>query len=234
MEDTKVRFYLKRFFGNRSIINFNDMETTEPVSKVFGFDRGTPIDRYYIEKFYNENAEYIKDIVLEIADSNYSNKFGGKKVSQFEVLHLTSENKLATLIGDLTKPETIPHNKVNCFICVQTLNFIFDIREAILSSFKVLKNGGVFLGTVSGISQISRYDMDRWGDYWRFTNLSILKLFEETFGKGNVQVFTYGNVLSSVCFLKGLSLEDIPNKNFLDKHDPDYQIIIGIRAFKRI
>jgi hypothetical protein len=34
-----------------------------------------------------------------------------------------------------------------------------------------LKPGGVLLATVSGISQISRYDMYRWGDYWRFTTL---------------------------------------------------------------
>ena len=63
----------------------------------------------------------------------------------------------------------------------QTLLVIFDFRAAIANCYRALKPGGVLLATFPGISQISRYDMDRWGDYWRFTDLSARRLFEEVF-----------------------------------------------------
>lgn len=92
--------------------------------------------------------------------------------------------------------------------------------------------GGVGLITVAGISQISRYDMDRWGDYWRFTDLSIKKAFEEIFGEGNVDVETYGNVLATTAFLQGISSEELTKKELFYK-DKDYQMTITIKAVKR-
>ena len=129
----------------------------------------------------------------------------------------------------MTKPETLPRERIDCFICTQTLNFIFDVPKAIEGSYKVLKQGGTLLCTVSGISQISRYDMDRWGDYWRFTDLSIRKLMESVFGEGNVEIVTFGNALAATAFLQGLAIDDLP---LLDKKDLDYQITIGIKATK--
>jgi len=226
----KIIRTLKKRILERPII-FEDFSRTEPVSRSFGFDRGTPIDRYYIDKFLVENQKDIQGNILEVAENTYSKKFG-LNVSSYEILHYDDSNKNATIIGDLTRPETLPEEKIDCFICTQTLNFIFDIQKAILGCYKLLKHGGVLLCTVSGISQISRYDMDRWGDYWRFTDLSIRKLFESVFNKDNITVTTFGNVLSATAFLQGLSVKDLPKKELLDKHDVDYQITIGIRAIK--
>jgi hypothetical protein len=226
----KIIKALKRRILKRTITSIH-LSRIEPISRLFGFDRGTPIDRYYIDKFLTENQKDIKGNILEIAENTYSKKFG-QNVSSYEILHFDDSNKNATIIGDLTKPETLPEQKIDCFICTQTLNFIFDLQKAIFGCYKLLKMGGVLLSTVSGISQISRYDMDRWGDFWRFTDLSIRKLFETVFPKDNITITTYGNVLSATAFLQGLSVEDLPKKKLLDKHDIDYQITIGIRTIK--
>lgn len=225
----KLRRIISSFF--RKPVDFNDQYRTTPVSCSFGFDRGMPIDRYYINSFLKQNRNDISGHVLEIAESTYSKQFG-HRIEKYEILHYDDTNMKATIIGDLTKPETLPENRIDCFICTQTLNFIYDVHKAIEGSYKVLKEGGVFLCTVSGISQISRYDMDRWGDYWRFTSLSIQKMVEEVFGKGNVQVQTYGNVLAATTFLQGLAVDDLPDSSLLDINDPDYQITIGVRAIK--
>jgi hypothetical protein len=74
--------------------------------------------------------------------------------------------------------------------------------------------------------------MDRWGDYWRFTDLSIRLLMENVFGKGNVEVTTFGNVLAATAFLKGLATDDFPDVKILDEKDEDYQVTIGITARK--
>ena len=224
---------IRRIVGSlfRRPIDFSDQLRTEPISRKFGFDRGCPIDRYYIDSFLKQNQNLITGSVLEIAESTYGKQFG-HDIASYEVLHYDDSNKKATIVGDLTKPETLPKERIDCFICTQTLNFIFDVPKAIEGSYKVLKQGGTLLCTVSGISQISRYDMDRWGDYWRFTDLSIRKLMESVFGEGNVEIVTFGNALAATAFLQGLAIDDLPDTSLLDKKDLDYQITIGIKATK--
>jgi len=146
-------------------------------------------------------------------------------------LHYTHDNPKATIIGDLTNVSTLPKNKIDCFILTQTLNFIYDFKSAIKGTYSILKPGGVAIAIVAGISQISRYDMDRWGDYWRFTDLSMKKSFEEVFGIGNVEVETYGNVLAATAFLQGICAEELTEKE-LFYQDKDYQVTIAIRAKK--
>lgn len=212
-------------------VNFQDLGQTAPISAVFGLDRGTPIDRYYIERFLQGKAQLIRGRVLEIGDSTYSRRFGGEKVEAFEVLHATAGNKAATIIGDLTDASTLPENEIDCFICTQTFNFIFDVQKAVEGAHHLLKPGGMLLATVAGISQISRYDMDRWGDYWRFTTASVQKLFEPVF-KGGLEVESFGNVMAACAFLQGVAVEDLPDVSLLDRHDPDYQMLIAIIARK--
>jgi hypothetical protein len=227
----KIRKVLHSFRRKFSPPNWNNLRSVHPVSRTFGLDRGTPIDRYYIEKFLKNESVHIKGIVLEVAESTYSKAFGHGVIS-YEVLH-TQKNMGVTILGDLTTPLSLPANKIDCFICTQTFNFIYDVKSAIQGSFHLLKPGGVLLATMAGLSQISRYDMDRWGDYWRFTTLSAKKLFAEQYGEENVEVHSYGNVLSSIAFLEGIAAEEL-NKKELDHLDQDYQIILTVKAIKSL
>lgn len=212
-------------------VRFNDVASTEPVSRRFGGDRGQPLDRHYIEGFLRRHAGDIRGRVLEIGDSTYTRAFG-QSVGAADVLHATADNNAATIVGDLTKAETLPAGSYDCLICTQTLNFIYDAAAAVRGIEHVLRPGGIALVTVAGISQISRYDMDRWGDYWRFTNASAARLFEPVFGSA-VEIETHGNVAAAIGLLQGLAVEDLPDRTVLDQQDPDYQVIVTIRARKR-
>lgn len=205
--------------------------STKPVSNIFGLDRGVPIDRLYIEHFLKTHNVDIKGRVLEVAESIYTKKFG-TNVDVSQILHFDESNNQATIVGDLSAPQDLPESITDCFICTQTLNFIYDVKSAIVGCHKLLTDGGVFLGTVAGLSQISRYDMDRWGDYWRFTDLSIRKMFEEVFGEGHVEIKIYGNALAATAFIQGLAVEDIFSVKKLMQEDNNFQLIIGIRAVK--
>lgn len=223
---------LLRYLTRRKVrVIFNDLTTNQPVSPIFGLDRGTPIDRYYIENFLRKNAHYIRGRVLEVGDSDYSRRFSGGKAESFEVLHAVPGNKAATIVGDLTDPATLPENFIDCFICTQTFNFIYDLQKAVNGAHHLLKPGGVLLATVAGISQISRYDMDRWGDYWRFTTASVRKLFAPVF-KGGVEIESFGNVLAACAYLQGITVEDLPDKTLLDESAADYQMLISVVARK--
>ncbi|AAM31799.1 putative methyltransferase [Methanosarcina mazei Go1] len=212
-------------------IELGRLNCTEPVSSNFGFERGRPIDRYYINIFLSQNTNDVRGRVLEISDNGYTKRLGGKKVKQSDVLHAVEGNPKATIVSDITKADNIPSDSFDCIILTQTLQFIYDTKSAVRHLHRILKPNGVLLATMSGISQISRYDMDHWGEYWRFTTASAKQLFEEEFLPENIEVKAYGNVLSSTAFLYGLAVEDLKTEQ-LDYHDPNYQMLVTVRAVK--
>jgi SAM-dependent methyltransferase len=212
-------------------VNLQGMTRTSPISFNFGWERGTPIDRYYIENFFRKNGNLIRGQVLEVGDTRYSKRFTEGGVESSNALHVTPGNKGATIIGDLTNTATLPASAFDCFICAQTFQYTFEIRKAVEGAYYLLKPGGVLLATVPGISQISRMDADSFGEYWRFTTDSITRLFNPVFG-GGIEVHSSGNVLSSTAFLQGIALEELPDRSLLDEADHDYQMIITIVARK--
>jgi SAM-dependent methyltransferase len=212
-------------------VQFGSLRRVAPISREFGLDRGQCIDRYYIEAFLSHHAADISGRVLEIGDDRYTRKFGGKRVSCSDVLNLRSGDPNTTLVGDLVKAEHISSDAFDCIVLTQTLQFIYDVRAALGHLHRVLKPGGVLLATAAGISQISRYDMERWGEYWRFTTLSLRRLFEECFPATNIDVQACGNVLAVIAFLEGLSATELRREE-LDHRDPDYELLITVRAVK--
>lgn len=212
-------------------VNIGSLRRLTPISRHFGIDRGLSIARYYIDRFLHTYASNIQGHVLEIGDDNYTRKFGGDRIIKSDVLHVVEGNPLATIVADLTCADHIPSNIFDCIIFTQTLQFIYDVRAAIRTLYRILKPGGVLLATCHGISQISRSDMDCWGEYWRFTTLSARLLFEEVFPEENIEVRAHGNVLAAISFLHGLAAEEL-TKQELDYHDPDFELMITVKAVK--
>lgn len=212
--------------------DFGDFRRTEPVSRVFGLDRGSPIDRHYIEAFLAEHASAVRGRVLEIGDATYTKRFGSDRVTASDVLHATDGGEGATIVADLTHAPEIASNTFDCIIITQTLQFTFRMTEMVAELHRILAPGGVVLCTVPGISQISRYDMDRWGDYWRLTTRSARELFETVFPGDDLEVRAYGNVLSATALLQGLAVHELTTAE-LDVADDDYQVIVAVVARKK-
>ncbi|MCC7359377.1 MAG: methyltransferase domain-containing protein [Anaerolineales bacterium] len=201
------------------------------MSRVFGLDRGPSIDRYYIERFLAQNAPAIVGRVLEIGDDTYTRQFGGSRVLRSDVLHAVPGNERATVVADLAQADNLATDVYDCIICTQTLQCIYDIHLVVAQLHRILRPGGVLLATAPGISQVSRYDMDRWGDYWRFTTKSMTRLIGEQFEPQLTSVTAHGNVLVAAAFLYGLALTEMRPAE-LDADDPDYQLVITARAKK--
>lgn len=230
---------VKRIFGRGSKIfvpkqgniRLGDLRRTMPFSKAFGYDRGGPIDRYYIEGFLRENAAYIHGHTLEIGDDIYTLTYGGNKVIKRDILYIDDSDPHATIIGDLSRADHIPSATFDCIILIQTLHLIYDFHAAIKHCERILKPGGALLLTVPGISQV---DYGEWGDtwYWSFTGKAIYQSLCECFEPYNIQVHTYGNVLAATAFLYGMGREEITQAE-KDEIDPHYQVIIAARAVKK-
>ncbi len=212
-------------------IDFSSMNRLEPLSRIFGLDRGLPIDRYYITRFLSKHSSDVRGHVLEIAEDTYTRRFGGHRVTESDILSI-EESPWTTIVADLTAADHIPSNTFDCIICTETLHLIYDVRAAIRTLHRILKPDGVLLATGPGISQISREAMDRWGDHWRFTTRSARRLFEEVFPPDGVSVNAHGNVLAAAAFLYGVVTQELKREE-LDYHDRDYELEITIRAVKQ-
>ncbi len=213
-------------------VEFGDLGRIRPISRVSGYDRGLPIDRYYIERFLSAHAFDIGGHVLEIGDDFYTRKFGGNRVTRSDVLHVVQGNPKATIIADLTSADHVPSDTFDCIIFTQTLQMIYDARSALRHLHRILKPGGVVLATAHGISKINRREgVDPWGEYWHFTTQSVRRLFTEVFQSDNVTVKARGNVFAAIAFLHGLASEEL-HQEALDYPDPDYEVLIMVRAIK--
>ena len=216
----------------RGSVSFGDLRRVTPVSGKFGLDRGRPIDRYYIEGFLADSAQHIYGRCLELGDAYYTNTLGADRVTQADVLHVVAGNPEATIIADLTDAPHIPSDAFDCIIFTQSLQMIVDMGAALATLHRILKPGGMLLLTTSGISKVGRrLGRDDWGEYWRLTAQGVEVLAAQHFPGAEVEVIPYGNVLTAVAYLQGLSLEELEPAE-LDYVDPDYEVIVAARIRK--
>jgi SAM-dependent methyltransferase len=224
---------LKRLVGRPPVGEVRLLRRLSPISPTFGFERGQPIDRYYIENFLARHAEDIRGRVLEIRENSYTRRYGGERVHVSDVLDVAEDNRRATIHADLTRADHVPSDAFDCIILTQTLHFIYDVRSATQTLYRILKPGGVLLATFPGISKTGCRECGKHGEYycWMFTQLSARRLLEETFPAADLRIEAHGNVLAAISFLHGLAAEELRQEE-LDHHDPDYEILITLRAVK--
>lgn len=215
---------------DRSLDSLLSMKT-EPVDAYFGRKRGEPVDRYYIEKFLDEHKQFIHGKCLEIAEDTYTRKFGEERVTEAMMLHVEGWGN-NVVKGNLETGEGVTEDTFDTMIITQTLMFIYDVESAVRHIFSGLVKGGSALITVSGISQIARYDDDNWGMFHSFYMSGLKRIFYPVFGEENVEIVHYGNVKTAMAFLYGAAREELSRADF-DACDADYPVIYGIHARKQ-
>lgn len=222
MSATTLKRRVRRRLGLRP--DFGHLDVTEPVSRNFGFDRGTPVDRYYIDRFLRGQRHCIVGRTLEIGDDSYTVEHGGTAVTQRDVLHIDPAFP-ATFHGDLSQAGVLPAESFDCAIVTQTLHLIYDMPAAVAQLHAALRPGGTLLVTSPGISQIAD---DVWGKtwYWSLTPASLTRMLDDAFGTGRASVSCYGNVFAATALLQGFAVEELPRRK-LDVIDTLYPVIVA-------
>lgn len=227
-----VRLTRQRWFsgGGFGAFRFGDFAAIRPVCADFGFSRGLPIDRYYVEAFLARHSADIRGRALEVGDAAYCERFG--RVSHQDVLHVNNGVPQATITGDLSRAGVLPRGVFDSMVITQTLHMIYDMPAAVRELYAGLKPGGILLLTCPGISRVDRADWkDTW--YWSLTEASVRRMFSEVFGDDNCEFDIYGNVYSATCFLHGLGLGEVDEKK-LDVLDAGFPVILTVRAHKPV
>jgi SAM-dependent methyltransferase len=199
---------------------------TRPLSGNFGYDRGTPIDRYYLDEFVRENNIDVHGDVLEVKSSGYADRFGSG-VTNMHVLDVDTGNDRATVVADLGEPGSLPAAAYDCFLLMQTLQYVTRPEIALANAWQALRPGGVLLLTVPTAQMI-----ETWlPDLWRFTPAGVAKLVKHACAGAEAEVRGYGNALACSAFLLGLAAQEL-RRDHLREHDPAFPVVACARLRK--
>lgn len=196
---------MKRWLVDRLLArDANLYARLKPVSLEWGFDRGTPIDRYYIESFLEQHRSTVRGDVLELLNNDYTRRYGNDKVIRSHILDIDSSNTAATIVVDLAKEAALPPESFDCIIFTQALQHIYDITTVLRNLYNALKPEGSLLLTVPSIIKYHREPTD----YWRFTPDAVRILLNDC-GAIHADVTAFGNYNAALAFLAGAAVEDI-------------------------
>lgn len=222
------RVVADRLFG-RPHARWGNMRRLAPFSDEWGYDRGLPVDRVYIEGFLARHASDVMGAVLEVQDSRQTDRYGGSAVTRREVLDIEPDNDLATIRGDLCDPATLSGKAFDCFILTETLQLVPDLDSALRNAYAALRPGGALLITAPALSRID--PLSKAHDSWRLTANGMTRLAERCCPDAEHDVRAEGNLLVCVAFLMGLSRNDLRERE-LSVLDPAFPLVTSARIVK--
>nr|WP_246316042.1 methyltransferase domain-containing protein [Kineococcus aurantiacus] len=191
-----------------------DLRRADPLSE-WGFERGTPVDRFYIERFLQEQREHVHGRVLEVKEDQYATASGASAV---DVLDIDPANPLATVVGDLCDEVTLAAGTYDAAVVTQTLQYVPDPRAALRNLLVALRPQGRLLVTVPCLSRLAGE-----GDRWRWTARGFSDLVAAAGGAGDVRAV--GNGAAARAFLLGAAAEELPRATLLTD-DPEVPLLV--------
>lgn len=217
--------YLRKLYREKyEVIGSISSMNISPISDQFATERGTPVDRIYIEKFLEKNKEYVIGDVLEIEEATYTMKYGENRVKKSIVMDVSQKSSEIDFNANIETGEGIKDKIADCFILTQTLMYIYDLEVAAKNIIRFLKPGGVALITCSCLSQNSRRCMDNYGSYFNFNAAVFEKMFRNE--KASViRAGSYGNVKTVMAHLVGMCAEDLEEEDF-ELDDEYYPLVV--------
>jgi SAM-dependent methyltransferase len=198
-----------------------------PLSDCYGYDRGTPADRPYIEAFLAARQAAIRGDGAEVKDRTYLTRYGGDRLSSTTVIDIDPGNAATTLRADLTDPGSLPAGTFDVIILTQVLQLLADPAAALDNCACALRPGGTLLLTVPCLGRISPTAAD--SDRWRWTPAGLAALLQDW--PGPAEITAHGNAATCVAAILGAAREDLPLDTDLTD-DPRFPLVACAAAAK--
>jgi hypothetical protein len=209
---------------------WGNLRRTMPFSLDWGFDRGSPIDRYYLDQFLDAHRDVIRGRVLEIQAPIYTERYGHDVVESRSVdidpVHRPS------FLCDLSRSEdVIPSDHFDCFLMPNTLSVLRDVEGCLRHALRVVRPGGHILAAASTFVPFVR-DVAREGeDYWHLSAAGWREVTKKAWPTGEPTIEAHGNCLAAVAAMLGLAHEELTPEE-LDVFDAPYPVLVTIALQK--
>ena len=217
---------LRCLMRGKELPRWGNLRRVRPFSDTFGFDRGTPVDRYYLRRFLEAHRDLIRGDVLEIQTPGFALRYGHDlgRVDSVDIVPAFEP----TFLCDLAHSDgVVPSSSYDCFLLPNTLQHLREPEVALAQALRVLKPGGVILASSAGLLPLTG-DVP---DYQRLSSAGWTELAARVWKGSDVQVESHGNCLVAVAAMLGLTLEELTPAE-LDAHDPRYPVLITVRCRK--
>jgi SAM-dependent methyltransferase len=215
---TRVRSLLR----GHGLPRWGNLRRTTPFSSTFGFERGTPIDRHYLQRFLHAHRDRITGDVLEVQTNSYTRRYGRdlRRMDTFDINPMFHP----TYLCDLAHSEdALPSAAFDCVLLPQTLQHLRELDACLAHLVRVVRPGGVILASAAGLMPLTG-DVP---DYWRLSPDGWRERLAGAWSGADVTVEGHGNCLTAVAAQLGLALEELTDAE-LDAHDPRYPVITTI------
>ena len=205
---------------------WGNLRRTSPFSDNFGFDRGTPVDRYYLHKFLDSHRSEIRGRVLEIQLPGYTRQYGSD-LSETHSIDISSDFQPTYACDLALADDVIPSNYYDCFLLPNTLCVLRDIESSLRNALRVVRPGGVVLATTAAFVPLTPGAPD----YWHLSAAGWQELAGRVWKGNEFQVESHGNCLAAVASMLGLAQEELSPAE-LDVRDDRYPVLITLRCQK--
>ena len=207
------------------IPRWGNLRRVQPFSLTYGGDRGTPVDRHYLDGFLHMHAADITGTVLEIQRPGYAHRFG-HDLSRVDTVDIDPAFS-PTFRCDLAHAEVIASNAYDCLLLPATLQGLKNIEACLQHALRVIRPGGVILATTAAFAPL----MADVPDYWRMSAAGWQELTARCWRGCDVDVRAYGNCLAATASMMGLAAEELTEAE-LDVHDPRYPVVVSLACRK--
>jgi hypothetical protein len=201
---------------------WGNLRRTAPFSSKFGFERGTPIDRYYLHEFLSRHRGVISGDVLEVQTASYTMRFG-QSVTRADTFDIAPEFK-PTYRCDISHcEEIIPSRAYDCLLLPNALPHFRELDLALGNLARIVRPGGAILASAAGLLPLTG-DVP---DYWRFSPAGWREKLSAAWPGATIEIAGHGNCLSAIGAQLGLALEELTEAE-LDVHDPRFPLLTTI------
>jgi SAM-dependent methyltransferase len=204
-------------------LNWGDLRRPQPLCQFFGFTRGTPVDRYYLNRFIESIRQDVYGLTLEIGGEKQNRElYGFKHAIEYRVLDLPGLSD--DISGNVSNPRILAENTFDSIVMFNVLEHCEQPQLVADNIHRWLKPGGTAYVLVPAAQKIHPAP----GDYWRPLPQGLQSLFK-SFNKRETR--TYGNITSVIANFHGIAAEELTREE-LDFNHPDYPVVSCIIAEK--
>lgn len=206
-------------------INFGDFLRLRPMSRDFGISRGTPVDRVYSDFFREKVTEFIQGDCLEIGPvPGYRDRLL-QNVDSYKTMDVVvQEGQVVDYLGSISNKNTLLPDSFDTIVAIRVLEHVENISDAVATMHKALKKGGYALVCCTTAQRVNTSP----DDFWRPLPRALETLFSSF---ETVEAFSFGNVLTSVSALMGISEHELPKEAFIF-NDEFYPVLSCVIAKK--
>lgn len=205
---------------------WGNLRRVRPFSNTYGWDRGTPVDRYYVDRFFERHSADITGDVLEIDRNDYTYRFGHdlRAVHSFDI----NPESNPTFLCDIAHCEDIlPSEAYDCVLLPCTLQHFRELELSLRNALRLVKPGGVILASAAALSRLDEVFLD----YWRFSPEGWRSFLPQVWPDCTIAVEGEGNCLPVIAMNLGLSLEELKPQE-LNYYDARFPLVTTVYCRK--